>query len=86
MVSLYQIFRLSRIRLIHCQVEFLNLPRSDSIPTESNILLTFGGYWNEDNRNDVNNWNNNDALEGDLSFDPKRVSKVSPMTNVLRTY
>ncbi|KAL7461635.1 hypothetical protein ACHAXS_002052, partial [Conticribra weissflogii] len=41
----------------------------------SNILATFGGYWNEDNRNDINNWNNNENLVAGISLDPKRVSK-----------
>lgn len=42
-----------------------------------NILLTFGGYWYEDNRKKITNWRNSENLAGTVSFEPRRVPKVS---------
>ncbi|KAL7506271.1 hypothetical protein ACHAXN_003552 [Cyclotella atomus] len=41
----------------------------------TNMGPSFGGYWFEDNRGDVNNWNNNDASVP-FGREPKRVPKV----------
>ncbi|KAL7470486.1 hypothetical protein ACHAXS_010742 [Conticribra weissflogii] len=41
-----------------------------------NILLTFGGYWYEDNRNRLENWRNSENLAGTVSFEPRRVPKI----------
>ena len=48
--------------------------------TVSNIAYTFGGYWNENDRNEIDNWNNNEAVENaGVSVDPKRVAQVRHM-------
>lgn len=43
----------------------------------SNIAMTLGGYWHEDNRKNVDNWKNDPKLAGAVSYEPKRVPKVS---------
>eukprot|EP00804_Cyclotella_cryptica_P019111 CCRYP_019454-RA/>CCRYP_019454-RA protein AED:0.10 eAED:0.10 QI:0/0.93/0.88/1/0.87/0.88/17/304/1304 len=40
-----------------------------------NMGTTFGGYWYEDNRSNINNWKNNDGAIP-FSQEPKRVPKV----------
>ena len=48
--------------------------------TVSNIAYTFGGYWYENDRRDIGNWKNVQAIEdAGVSSDPKRVGQVSPM-------
>ncbi|EED95328.1 predicted protein [Thalassiosira pseudonana CCMP1335] len=40
-----------------------------------NVATTYGGYWYEDDRNDIANWKNS-LLNGTVSFDSKRVPKT----------
>lgn len=43
--------------------------------TVSNIGLTFGGHWDEDDRSNVSNWVDNDSTVP-FSQEPRRVPKV----------
>lgn len=45
-----------------------------SLPVD-NVATTYGGYWYEDDRNDIANWKNS-LLNGTVSFDSKRVPKT----------
>jgi hypothetical protein len=47
--------------------------------TVSNIAPSFGGYWNEGDRNNIDNWRNDPDLST-FGTDPKRVAKVSPLS------
>lgn len=49
----------------------------------SNIGLTFGGYWHEKDRANVDNWNNSDGTVP-FSQEPKRVPKVGTKFVFLR--
>jgi len=40
----------------------------------NNLAYTFGGQWAEDNRHDIENWNNN--IASGISVEPRRVSKT----------
>jgi hypothetical protein len=49
----------------------------------NNIATTFGGYWQEGDRDQVQSWANNSDLVGSVSFQPRRVPKVSTIVTKL---
>ena len=42
------------------------------------VGMTFGGSWDEDDRNNIDNWQNDTTIDASFHTDPKRVPQASP--------